>query len=50
MASSGSTGTLSGVCGATAATPGVITGRIAYSMELLGRPFTEGPWSLAGTF
>jgi citronellol/citronellal dehydrogenase len=32
------------------APPGAITGRIAYSMELLGRPFTEGPWSLAGTF
>jgi citronellol/citronellal dehydrogenase len=32
------------------APPGEITGRIAYSMELLGRPFTEGPWSLAGTF
>jgi citronellol/citronellal dehydrogenase len=32
------------------APPGAITGRIVYSMELLGRPFTEGPWSLAGTF
>lgn len=32
------------------APPGAITGRIAYSMELLGRPFIEGPWSLAGTF
>jgi citronellol/citronellal dehydrogenase len=30
--------------------PGAVTGRIAYSMELLGRPFVEGPWSLAGTF
>jgi citronellol/citronellal dehydrogenase len=29
---------------------GTLTGQIAYSMELLGRPFTEGPWSLAGTF
>jgi citronellol/citronellal dehydrogenase len=26
------------------------TGRITYSMELLGRPFTEGPWALAKTF
>jgi citronellol/citronellal dehydrogenase len=33
-----------------AAPPGEITGRIAYSMELLGRPFAEGPWSLAATF
>jgi citronellol/citronellal dehydrogenase len=32
------------------AAPGTVTGRIAYSMESLGRPFTEGPWSLAGTF
>jgi citronellol/citronellal dehydrogenase len=29
---------------------GAVTGRIAYSMELLGRPFVEGPWSLASTF
>lgn len=35
------------LCGAP---PGALTGRITYSMELLGRPFTEGPWSLAGTF
>jgi citronellol/citronellal dehydrogenase len=32
------------------APPGEITGRIAYSMELLGRPFAEGPWSLAATY
>jgi citronellol/citronellal dehydrogenase len=30
--------------------PGAVTGRIAYSMEVLGRPFTEGPWALAATF
>src|SRR5260370_19102380 len=30
------------------APPGAITGRIAYSMELLCPPFIEGPWSLAG--
>jgi NAD(P)-dependent dehydrogenase (short-subunit alcohol dehydrogenase family) len=30
--------------------PGEVTGRIAYSMELLGQPFTEGPWSVADTF
>ncbi|GAB2831636.1 SDR family NAD(P)-dependent oxidoreductase [Actinocorallia aurea] len=33
-----------------AADPGTVTGRIAYSMDVLGRPFTEGPWSLAATF
>ena len=26
------------------------TGRIAYSMELLGRPFPEGPWALSATY
>lgn len=26
------------------------TGRINYSMELLGRPFPEGPWALSATF
>ncbi|WP_202125299.1 SDR family NAD(P)-dependent oxidoreductase [Actinomadura physcomitrii] len=35
------------LCGAP---PGTGTGRIGYSMELLGRPFPEGPWSLAATF
>jgi citronellol/citronellal dehydrogenase len=30
--------------------PGEITGRIVYSMESLGRVFTEGPWALASTF
>jgi len=29
---------------------GSVTGQITYSMDLLGRPFTEGPWSLSGTF
>jgi citronellol/citronellal dehydrogenase len=31
------------------AAPGT-TGRIAYSMELLGRPMPEGPWALSATF
>ncbi|WP_200827539.1 SDR family NAD(P)-dependent oxidoreductase [Thermomonospora echinospora] len=35
------------LCGAD---PGTVTGRIAYSMELLGRPFPEGPWALSATF
>ncbi len=26
------------------------TGRIAYSMELLGRPFPDGPWALSATY
>lgn len=26
------------------------TGRIAYSMELLGRPLPDGPWALSGTY
>jgi len=30
--------------------PKDITGRIVYSMDVLGRPFTEGPWALAATF
>ena len=29
---------------------GAVTGRIVYSMDVLDRPFTEGPWSLAETF
>jgi len=33
-----------------AAPPGEVTGRVAYSMELLGQPFAEGPWSLAETY
>ena len=32
------------------APPGAVTGRIAYSMELLGRPFAEGPWALSATY
>jgi citronellol/citronellal dehydrogenase len=27
--------------------PAAMTGRIGYSMDLLGRPMTEGPWALA---
>jgi len=27
-----------------------VTGRIAYSMDLLGRPFPDGPWALPATF
>lgn len=30
--------------------PGAVTGRIAYSMELLGRPLPDGPWALSSTF
>ncbi|WP_426574455.1 SDR family NAD(P)-dependent oxidoreductase [Aquihabitans sp. McL0605] len=30
--------------------PGAVTGQIVYSMDLLGRPFTEGPWAIADTF
>jgi citronellol/citronellal dehydrogenase len=30
--------------------PGVLTGRIAYSMELLGRDFPAGPWALDATY
>jgi citronellol/citronellal dehydrogenase len=29
---------------------GAVTGRIAYSMELLGRPLPDGPWALSATF
>ncbi|MFV2177057.1 SDR family NAD(P)-dependent oxidoreductase [Actinomadura sp. LOL_016] len=36
--------------GASGGVPGAATGRIAYSMELLGRPFPEGPWALSATF
>jgi NAD(P)-dependent dehydrogenase (short-subunit alcohol dehydrogenase family) len=32
------------------APPGEVTGRIAYSMDLLGRPFPDGPWALSATF
>ncbi|XVQ14801.1 SDR family NAD(P)-dependent oxidoreductase [Spirillospora sp. CA-255316] len=35
------------LCGAL---PGATTGRIAYSSELLGRPFPDGPWALSATF
>jgi NAD(P)-dependent dehydrogenase (short-subunit alcohol dehydrogenase family) len=35
------------VCGTG---PGAMTGRIVYSMELLGRPFPDGPWALSMTF
>ncbi len=35
------------LCGAD---PGTVTGRISYSMDLLGRPFPEGPWALSSTF
>jgi citronellol/citronellal dehydrogenase len=30
--------------------PGAVTGRIAYSMELLERPFPVGPWALSATY
>ncbi len=30
--------------------PAAVTGRIVFSMEVLGRPFTEGPWAVAATF
>lgn len=32
------------------APPGTVTGRIVYSMELLGRPLPDGPWALSRTF
>ena len=35
------------LCGAP---PGALTGRIVYSMELLGRPLPDGPWALSKTF
>ena len=39
------------LCGAApGAPPGEVTGRIAYSMDLLGRPFPDGPWALPATF
>jgi citronellol/citronellal dehydrogenase len=39
------------LCGAfPGAPPGEVTGRIAYSMDLLGRPFPDGPWALPATF
>jgi NAD(P)-dependent dehydrogenase (short-subunit alcohol dehydrogenase family) len=30
--------------------PAAMTGRIGYSMDLLGRPMAEGPWALSATF
>jgi NAD(P)-dependent dehydrogenase (short-subunit alcohol dehydrogenase family) len=30
--------------------PGEVTGRIAYSMDLLGNPIVGGPWALTATF
>jgi NAD(P)-dependent dehydrogenase (short-subunit alcohol dehydrogenase family) len=33
-----------------ATAPGAVTGRIDYSMELLGRPLPDGPWALSATF
>ena len=39
------------LCGASSGEPpGGVTGRIAYSMDLLGRPFPDGPWALPATF
>jgi citronellol/citronellal dehydrogenase len=32
------------------ASPGTLTGRIVYSMELLGRPLPDGPWALSRTY
>jgi NAD(P)-dependent dehydrogenase (short-subunit alcohol dehydrogenase family) len=32
------------------APPGTMTGRICYSMDLLGQPFPDGPWALSATF
>lgn len=32
------------------APPAEVTGRIAYSMESLGRPFPVGPWALSATY
>lgn len=29
---------------------GTVTGRIAYSLELLGRPLPDGPWALSATY
>jgi citronellol/citronellal dehydrogenase len=30
--------------------PGTVTGRIEYSMELLGQPLPDGPWALSATY
>jgi citronellol/citronellal dehydrogenase len=30
--------------------PDTVTGRIEYSMELLGKPFPDGPWALSATY
>jgi NAD(P)-dependent dehydrogenase (short-subunit alcohol dehydrogenase family) len=30
--------------------PETVTGRIGYSMDVLGRPFREGPWALSATY
>jgi NAD(P)-dependent dehydrogenase (short-subunit alcohol dehydrogenase family) len=30
--------------------PHEVTGRIVYSMDLLGRPFPDGPWALSATY
>ncbi len=30
--------------------PGAVTGRIGYSMDLLGQPLPDGPWALSATF
>jgi citronellol/citronellal dehydrogenase len=32
------------------ACPGIVTGRITYSMELLGQPLPDGPWALSATY
>jgi citronellol/citronellal dehydrogenase len=37
-------------CASSGEPPGAVTGRIAYSMDLLGRPFPDGPWALSATF
>ena len=37
-------------CASSGEPPGGVTGRIAYSMDLLGRPFPDGPWALSATF
>jgi citronellol/citronellal dehydrogenase len=33
-----------------AAPAGEVTGRVTYSMDLLGQPFPDGPWALSATF
>ena len=30
--------------------PGEVTGRVVYSMDVLDRPFTDGPWGLGATW